>query len=103
AEAIAQARRAEDLDSALFLPRLVLGLAHLLAKRTPEAIRELEPALGLSNGSPFVKGVLGYAYAVGGQRQNADVIAQQLAAKGDRTPRARWPWCRSRSATPRAP
>ena len=83
AEAIAQARRAEDLDSALFLPRLVLGLAHLLAKRTPEAIRELEPALGLSNGSPFVKGVLGYAYAVGGQRQNADVIAQQLAAKGD--------------------
>jgi hypothetical protein len=30
-----------------------------------------------------VKGVLGYAYAVGGQRQNADVIAQQLAAKSD--------------------
>jgi len=82
-EAIAQARRAEDLDSALFLPRLVLGLGHLLAKRTPEAIRELEPAVGLSNGSPYVKAVLGYAYAVGGQRQNADVIAQQLAAKAD--------------------
>ena len=54
-----------------------------MAKRTPEAIRELEPAVGLSNGSPYVKAVLGYAYAVGGQRQNADVIAQQLAAKAD--------------------
>jgi eukaryotic-like serine/threonine-protein kinase len=82
-EAISQARRAVELDSALFLPRLVLGLAHLLAKRTPEAIQELEPALGLSNGSPYVQGVLGYAYAVGGQRQNADAMAQQLASKRD--------------------
>jgi TolB-like protein/Tfp pilus assembly protein PilF len=82
-EAIAQARRAVELDSALFLPRLVLGLAHLLAKRTPEAIQELEPALGLSNDSPYVQGVLGYAYAVGGQRQNADAMAQQLAKKLD--------------------
>jgi TolB-like protein/tetratricopeptide (TPR) repeat protein len=82
-EAIAQARRAVELDSALFLPRLVLGLGHLLAKRTPEAIQELEPALGLSNGSPYVQGVLGYAYAVGGQRQNADAMAQQLASKRD--------------------
>jgi serine/threonine-protein kinase len=82
-EAIAQARRAVELDSALFLPRLVLGLGHLLAKRTVEAIQELEPALGLSNGSPYVQGVLGYAYAVGGQRQNADAMAQQLAKKLD--------------------
>jgi serine/threonine-protein kinase len=82
-EAIAQARRAVELDSSLFLPRLVLGLGHLLANRTPDAIRELEPALGLSGNSPFVQAVLGYAYAVGGQRQNAEALAQQLAARDD--------------------
>jgi TolB-like protein/Tfp pilus assembly protein PilF/tRNA A-37 threonylcarbamoyl transferase component Bud32 len=83
AEAIAQARRAVELDSTLFLPRLVLGMGHLLAGRTPDAIRELEPALGLGRDSPYVQGILGYAYAVGGQRQNADAMAQTLAAKRD--------------------
>jgi eukaryotic-like serine/threonine-protein kinase len=82
-EAIAQARRAVDLDSTLFLPRLVLGFGHLLAGRVPDAIRELEPALGLSRESPHVQGVLGYAYAVGGQRQSADAMAQTLAARRD--------------------
>ena len=83
ADAVAQARRAAELDSTLFLPRLVLGMAHLIAKRTPDAIRELEPALGLSGGSTYVQAVLGYAYAQGGQRQNADAMAQQLAARFD--------------------
>jgi serine/threonine-protein kinase len=87
-DAVAQARRAVELDSTLFLPRLVLGLGHLLARRTPEAIRELEPALGLSNGSPYVQAMLGYAYAQGGQRQNADALAQQLAKRGDPDSRA---------------
>jgi TolB-like protein/tRNA A-37 threonylcarbamoyl transferase component Bud32/Flp pilus assembly protein TadD len=83
AEAIAQARRAVDLDSTLFLPRLVLGFGHLLAGRVPDAIRELEPALGLGRESPHVQGVLGYAYAVGGQRQSAEALAQTLSAKRD--------------------
>jgi tetratricopeptide (TPR) repeat protein len=82
-EAMAQARRAVELDSALFLPRLVLGLGHLLANRTADAIRELEPALALSAASPYVQGILGYAYAAAGQRQNADAMAQQLSARGD--------------------
>lgn len=82
-EAVAQARRAIELDSTLFLPRLALGVAHLIAKRPAEAIRELEPALGLSQGSPYVQAMLGYAYAVGGQRQNADAMAQTLATKSD--------------------
>ncbi|MEX2152173.1 MAG: protein kinase [Gemmatimonadaceae bacterium] len=83
AEAIAQARRAVELDSTLFLPRLVLGLGHLLGNRTAEAIRELEPALGLSNDSPYAQGMLGYAYAVGGKRQNAEAMAQALSTKRD--------------------
>jgi Flp pilus assembly protein TadD len=87
-DAVAQARRAVELDSTLFLPRLVLGLGHLLAKRTPEAIRELEPALGLSHNSPYVQAILGYAYAVGGQRQNADALAQQLTTRGEADARA---------------
>jgi eukaryotic-like serine/threonine-protein kinase len=80
-DAVAQARRAIELDSSLFLPRMVLGYVHLLAKRTPEAIRELEPAMGLGKGLPVVQGLLGYAYAVGGQRQNAEALAQQLGLR----------------------
>ncbi|HJQ20789.1 MAG TPA: hypothetical protein VJ867_10595, partial [Gemmatimonadaceae bacterium] len=83
ADAIAQGRRAVELDSGLFLPHLVLGLDHLVARRNAEAIRELEPALGLSHGSPYVQGLLGYAYAVGGQRPNAEAMAQQLSLKRD--------------------
>ena len=80
-EAVAQGRRAVEIDSTLFLPRMVLGFVHLLAKRPPEAIRELEIAVGLGKGLLHAQGLLGYAYAVGGQRQNADAIAQQLAAR----------------------
>jgi serine/threonine-protein kinase len=80
-EAVAQARRAIELDSTLFLPRMVLGFVHLLAKRTSEAIQELEPAMGLGKGLVHPQGLLGYAYAVGGQRQNAEALAQQLALR----------------------
>ena len=51
--------------------------------RAPEAIRELEPALGLGQQSAYVQGVLGYAYAFGGQRENAEGMAQLLAEKRD--------------------
>jgi serine/threonine-protein kinase len=83
AEAVAEARRAVDLDSTLFVPRLVLGLTHLLAGRLPASIRELEPALALSGGAPYVHAILGYAYAAGGQRQNAEALAQQLVSRSD--------------------
>jgi serine/threonine-protein kinase len=81
-EAVGQAKRAMDLDSSLFLPRLVLGSAHLLARRMPQAIQELEPALALSGNSPFVQGMLGYAYAGAGQRQSAEVLALDLQRSG---------------------
>ena len=80
-EAIAQGRRAVEIDSTLFLPRMVLGFVHLLAKRPSDAITELETAVGLGKGLLHSQGLLGYAYAVGGQRQNADAIAQQLMAR----------------------
>jgi Tfp pilus assembly protein PilF len=82
-ESMAQGRRAVELDSTLFLPHLVLGLGHLVANRAADAIQELEPALALSRNSPYAQGLLGYAYAVGGQRPNADAMAQQLMAKRD--------------------
>lgn len=37
----------------------------------------------MSRESPHVQGILGYAYAVGGQRQNAEAMAQSLAARSD--------------------
>src|SRR6185503_645583 len=78
ADAIAQGKRAVELDSALFVSRLILGVAHMIAGRSNEAIRELEPALGLSGNSPLVQGMLGAAYAGAGLRQNAEAMAQQL-------------------------
>jgi serine/threonine-protein kinase len=82
-DAVAQARRGIELDSALFVPRLALGFAHLLGGRPADAIRELEPAVALSGNSPYARGLLGAAYAAAGLRQNADAIAQQLAAGND--------------------
>ena len=82
AEAVAQARRAMDLDSSLFLPRLVLGTTHLLARRMPQAVQELQPALALSGNSPFVQGMLGSAYVGAGQRQSAEMLAQDLSRNG---------------------
>ena len=36
-----------------------------------------------SRSSPYAQGLLGYAYAMGGQRQNAEDMVQQLTAKRD--------------------
>jgi serine/threonine-protein kinase len=83
ADAVAQGRRAIELDSSLFLPRLVLGFAHLLAKRPTDAVAQLEPALGLSRKLVFAQALLGYGYAVGGQRQNAEALAAQLAQRNE--------------------
>jgi TolB-like protein/Flp pilus assembly protein TadD len=87
-DAVAQSRRAIELDSTLFLPRMVLGMAHLAAGRIPDAIRELEVASALGGQSPHVSGMLAYAYAVGGQRQAAEVIAQRLEQRRDPDSRA---------------
>ncbi len=82
-QAVAQARRAIEMDSTLFLPRMVLGFTHILAKRMADAIRELEPAQALSRGLPFTLALLGYAYAMNGQRANADALASELATRRD--------------------
>jgi TolB-like protein/Tfp pilus assembly protein PilF len=87
-EAIAQGKRALELDSALFVSRLILGVSHMVAGRSAEAIKELEPALGLSGNSPLVQGMLGHAYAGAGLRQNAEAMAQQLAAAARQSPDA---------------
>jgi TolB-like protein len=87
ADAVAQARRGVDLDSSFFLPRLVLGVAHVLGNRPVDAIRELEVASALGTLS-HVRGFLGYSYARGGQRPQAETIAQELEARLDADSRA---------------
>jgi serine/threonine-protein kinase len=87
ADAVAQARRGVDLDSTFFLPRLVLGVAHVLSNRPVDAIRELEVASALGTLS-HVRGFLGYSYAVGGQRPQAESIAAELEARSDPDSRA---------------
>ena len=87
ADAVAQARRGVDLDSSFFLPRLVLGVAHVLGGRPADAVRELEVASALGTLS-HVRGFLGYSYAVAGQRQQAETVAQELEARSDADSRA---------------
>lgn len=87
ADAVAQARRGVDLDSSFFLPRLVLGVAHVLGNRPADAIRELEIASALGTLS-HVRGFLGYSYARAGQRPQAETIAQELEARTDADSRA---------------
>jgi TolB-like protein len=87
-DAVAQARRGIEIDSALFVPRLALGFVHMLAGRPADAVKELEPAMALSGGTSVSRGLLGSAYAAAGQRQNAEAIAQQLAALNDNDARA---------------
>ncbi|HET6315000.1 MAG TPA: tetratricopeptide repeat protein, partial [Chloroflexota bacterium] len=82
-EAIAVARRAVELDSTLVISRSMLGTVFLGAGRTPEAIRELEVALGLAPTAAHVLGVLGYAYAVSGARDNAQGMLQSLQGRTD--------------------
>jgi len=87
-DAVTQARRAITLDSSLFVPRMFLGVVHLVAGRDAQAIQELEVARALGGRVPFVEGLLGYAYGRIGQRPNAAAIASSLAARTDPDARA---------------
>jgi len=62
---------------------MVFGFVHLLAKRYPEAVAQLEPSVGLAKGLPHPQALLGYAYAMSGRRQDAEELARQLARRSD--------------------
>jgi serine/threonine-protein kinase len=81
-EAVARATQAIELDPSMFVTRWMLGTVHLYGGQVDSAIRELESAASLAGDVPAVRGTLGYAYAVSGDRQRATAILAQIEAKG---------------------
>ena len=80
--AMARGRQAVDLDPSLFVTRFMLGTAALYVGRQVDGLRELEIASQLSGGLPEVRGMLGYAYAMAGERTRAREILAALERSG---------------------
>ena len=78
-EALAQARRTLELEPAFFQGHTELGMALLGLGRCAEAVRELEQAP--ENRVPLIRGMLGYAYAKCGHRDQALAQLRQLEAE----------------------
>ena len=76
-DAIAQLRKTMDMDANFYSARVDMGNVLLLTGRTPEAIVEYQKALSLSN-DPWVKGLLGHAYAKGGRKDAARALLAEL-------------------------
>jgi len=77
-EAIEQLRKTLELDPNFAPAHLRLSLALVHKSRYEEAIAEAEKAVTLSGGNPRYLGFLGYAYGVGGRRQDAERVLDQL-------------------------
>ena len=76
-EAIEQFQKAVKLDSDLFRPHRLLGLAYLQKSQPEQAIAAIQQSVNLSGGSLEEKAYLGYAYGVTGRRSDAlNVLAE---------------------------
>jgi len=80
-EAIDLAMRTLEMDQNYWFSHQALGLAYERKKMYPQAIAELEKAHSLDN-NMWVTGFLGYAYAVGGRKQEAQKILSEMKELG---------------------
>lgn len=78
-QAIEQFRKALDMEPNYWYAMYCLGLAHTRKGEFSEAITALQKASALSTGSPgLVEAALAYAYAVAGQRGEAEKVLDEL-------------------------
>jgi Flp pilus assembly protein TadD len=85
AEAVERCLKGLGNDPHHFLLRIWLGIAYAAQANYPEAIRELQTAVDLSNRAvSWVIGALGHAYAVAGNRPEALAILEELLARAER-------------------
>ena len=82
--AIAQYRKALDMDPNFALGRQTLGLAFERKGMHTEALAELERAVALSGGTPSAVAGLGAAYAASGDRRRAGEQLEKLRAASTR-------------------
>jgi adenylate cyclase len=76
-KAIAQCRKALELDPSFFLPHFVLGTIEIRGPNYAKAIEEFRLAQAMET-QPIATGYLGYAYAMNGQRDKALETLQEL-------------------------
>jgi tetratricopeptide (TPR) repeat protein len=76
-KAIAQCRKALDLDPSFFLPHFVLGTIELRGPNYSKAIEEFRIAQTMET-QPNITAYLGYAYAKNGQRDRALETLKEL-------------------------
>ena len=77
-KAIAQCRKALELDPSFYLPHFALGSIEMRAPETyAKAIEEFRLAQTMET-QPIATGYLGYAYAMSGQRDKAMETLEEL-------------------------
>ena len=78
-------KKALELDPNFYVARRYLGLLYEQKKLYPQAIAEFQQAVALSGGSLLMKAHLGHAYAVAGDRANAQTILNELQSRASQT------------------
>ncbi len=79
-KAIEQAKKTLDLEPDSAVTHAVLGIVYEDKRMYPEAITEYKRALQLGGPPGEMRGLLGYAYAVSGNRTDAEKIIAELKA-----------------------
>jgi tetratricopeptide (TPR) repeat protein len=79
-QAITEATRALRLDPDHPLAHMELAEAYVHNRMTPKAIEHLQRAIDRGQQSPQVRSMLGYAYAVAGNRDEAQKVLEKLEA-----------------------
>ena len=79
--AITEYRKALELDANFGIAHYFLGQAYLGKGLMDEAVAELEQSVMLTNRSPECVAVLGYAYALSGNRSAAEELAGDLQTR----------------------
>jgi TolB-like protein len=77
-EAIERYRKVIEIDPNYFLAHRKLGVAYLQKKMNKEAIAEIQKSRSLSEESVEEIAYLGYAYAVAGERNEAEQVVGEL-------------------------
>jgi TolB-like protein/DNA-binding winged helix-turn-helix (wHTH) protein/Tfp pilus assembly protein PilF len=77
-QAISQLRNTLEMDPDFALPRMVLGQAYEQKGMAPQAIAELQKAVANSHDSPPMLGSLGHAFALAGNKAEAEKILAQM-------------------------
>jgi tetratricopeptide (TPR) repeat protein len=76
--AIEQLRETLDLEPELAIARYVLGMAYIQKSMFDEAIIELQKAVATSEGRPWFKAGLGFAYGLSGEANKALEILDEM-------------------------